>query len=74
MQRHMSEEAGGMMHPPMDTMHQRMMGEMQALRADVEVLRTASPAVVRERMPAHLQRLEQMLQMMEEMHARMRSM
>lgn len=76
MQRHMSEQAGGM-HAQMgmgDELHRRMIAEMQALRSDVEVLRSAPPDVVRERMPAHLERLEQMLRTMQEMHARMRGM
>lgn len=83
MQRHMGG-GGGMQHQHMGEgmrrhgemhqqmmggeMHQRMMGEMQALRADVDALRSASPAEVRERMPAHLERLERMLRMMEQMH------
>jgi hypothetical protein len=76
MQRHMSGGGGAMQqHQHMGEgmgmhgeMHQRMMGEMQALRADTEALRNASPAEVRERMPAHLERLERMLQMMQQMH------
>jgi hypothetical protein len=48
-------------------MHQRMMSEMQALHADADFLRHASPAEVRERMPAHLDRFQHMLQMMEQM-------
>jgi len=77
MRRHM-REAGRAMHPNMGArmgmdaaMHRRMRAEMEALQADVEVLRRASPAGVRERMPAHLERLEQMLKMMQQMHARM---
>jgi hypothetical protein len=46
--------------------HRRMMEEMQALRADVEQLQTASEAEVRQRMPEHLDRLERMLQWMEQ--------
>jgi hypothetical protein len=62
MQQHRGEGMG-----MMGQMHARMMGEMQALRADTEALRNASPAEVRERMPAHLERTERTLQMMEQM-------
>jgi hypothetical protein len=60
---------GGQMHGHMMSgeMHQRMMSEMQALHADADFLRHASPAEVRERMPAHLDRFQHMLQMMEQM-------
>jgi Tfp pilus assembly protein PilV len=45
--------------------HQQMMDDMAALRRDTEELQTASPEVVRDRMPAHLDRLENMIRMME---------
>jgi len=73
MQRHMSEGGGAMQqhqHRGAE-MHGRMMGEMQAVRAEAVALRSASPAEVRERMPAHLDRLERMLQMMERMMGQM---
>lgn len=61
---------GAEMHQRMmgGEMHARMMGEMQALRADADALRSASPAEMQQRMPAHLDRYERMLQMMEQMH------
>lgn len=54
--------------------HRQMMSDMQALRAEVEQLQTASGAEVRQRMPAHLDRLERMVQMMEQSAAHMRDM
>jgi hemerythrin len=78
MQRHMSEEGAAMQQHHMGRgmgmhreMHQRMMGEMQALHSDAEFLRHASPAEMRQRMPAHLDRLDRMLQMMQQMHTQM---
>lgn len=82
MQRHMSEEGGAMQHHQhmgegmgmSGEMHGRMMGELQAIHAETDALRDASSAEVRERMPAHLERIERMLQMMEQMHTQHHSM
>jgi hypothetical protein len=46
--------------------HRRMMDDMEALREETETLQTASASEVQRRMPAHLDRLERMVQMMEE--------
>lgn len=54
--------------------HRRMVEEMQTIRTELEGLQTASPGEVRERMPAHLQRLEGMVRMMEGSAEHMRSM
>jgi hypothetical protein len=54
--------------------HQEMVGLMETLRDDVHELRIAAPAEVMERMPGHLERLEQMAQMMEQGAAHMRAM
>jgi hypothetical protein len=61
----MSDEEMGRMMGMSGEEHRRMMEEMRALRADVEQLQTASRDEVRERMPAHLDRLERMVEMME---------
>jgi hypothetical protein len=45
--------------------HTAMMADMTALRADAETLQTATAAQVTQLMPAHLDRLERMLSMME---------
>ncbi|CAN5730950.1 hypothetical protein BH23GEM9_BH23GEM9_20380 [soil metagenome] len=53
--------------------HTAMMAEMGALRADAETLQTATAAQVTQLMPAHLDRLERMLSMMERGAAHMRA-
>ena len=52
--------------------HLRMMEEMQGLRAELEQLQTAPDEGVREVMPAHLGRLEEMTEMLEESGEHMR--
>jgi hypothetical protein len=69
----MSDAQMGRMMGMSDDEHRRMMEEMQAIRTDVERLQTASRTAVRERMPAHLDRLDGMVQMMERSAAHMRS-
>lgn len=54
--------------------HRRMMEDMQALRADLEQLQTASREQVRERMPDHFDRLERMVEMLGESAEHMGSM
>jgi hypothetical protein len=51
--------------------HTRMMDELKALRADAELLQTASAAEVARVMPAHLDRLDWMLGMMAQSGAHM---
>jgi hypothetical protein len=46
--------------------HDRMMAEMRTLRAEVETLQTAAAGEVARVMPAHLDRLEGMLPMLEQ--------
>jgi hypothetical protein len=45
--------------------HEAMMSDMAALRTEVAQLQTAGPDEVRAQMPAHLDRLERMIEMME---------
>jgi hypothetical protein len=45
--------------------HDAMLREMTALRTEVGQLQTASPDEVRAQMPAHLERLERMIEIME---------
>jgi len=52
--------------------YRQMMEEMRILRGEVEELQTAPEATVRERMPAHLDRLERVNTMMERSAAHMR--
>jgi hypothetical protein len=54
--------------------HREMLDRMQALRADVERLRSAMLEEMRQRMPEHLDHLEAMVQMMEASAAHMRGM
>ena len=54
--------------------HQEMIDLMEALRGDVQQLRVAAPAEMMERMPGHLDRLEEMARMMEQGAAHMQSM
>lgn len=61
----MDDEAMGGMMGMTGEEHRRMMDDMQSLRADVERLQTASPEDVRQRMPDHLDRLEDMVITME---------
>ncbi|MDW7712322.1 MAG: hypothetical protein SCH98_17790 [Deferrisomatales bacterium] len=65
------EEMGGMMGMSGED-YRAMMEEMEALRREMESLQTASRSEVRERMPAHLDQLEQMADMMERTAAHMR--
>jgi hypothetical protein len=53
--------------------HRRMMDEMGTLRAEVEQLQVAPVAEVRQRMPAHLDRLEQFTARMERSAEHMRA-
>jgi hypothetical protein len=46
--------------------HAQMMEQMRLLREDTEALQVASAAEVRQRMPAHLERLERVVAMMEQ--------
>jgi hypothetical protein len=70
----MGDEEMGRMMGMTGEEHRRMMEDMQALRAEVEALQTASRDEVRERMPAHLDRLDRMADMMEESARAMRDM
>ncbi len=45
--------------------HETMLQEMTALRTESGQLQTATPEVVRAQMPAHLERLERMIEIME---------
>lgn len=45
--------------------HEAMMRDMTALRTEIAQLQTAAPDEVRAQMPAHLERLERMIEMME---------
>ena len=80
MQRHKREMDRAMEHPQMrermgGQMHEqmvRMMSEMTELHSEARQLRNAPPSELRRRMPAHLERMDRMLKMMEEMHARHR--
>lgn len=53
--------------------HQEMIDLMETLRDDLQQLGVAAPAEVMERMPAHLDRLEEMVRMMGEAAAHMQS-
>lgn len=70
----MSDEQMGQMMGMSGEEHRGMMEEMRALRTDLEQLQTASPEQVRDRMPAHLDRLERMVETMEASAEHMRSM
>jgi hypothetical protein len=70
----MSDEQMGRMMGMSGEQHRQMMERMQAIRAEVEQLQTASVPEVRERMPAHLERMEEMLNMMEQSADHMRRM
>jgi copper/silver efflux system protein len=70
----MSDEEMGRMMGMTGEEHRRMMEDMQALRAEVETLQTASRDEVRERMPAHLDRLDRMADMLEASGRAMRDM
>ena len=70
----MSDQEMGQMMGMSGEGHRAMQEEMAALRADAERLQTASPDEVVERMPAHLDRLERMVTMMEETAEHMRTM
>lgn len=54
--------------------HQEMIDLMEALRDDMQRLRAAAPAEMMERMAGHLDRLEEMVRMMEQAAAHMQSM
>jgi hypothetical protein len=51
----------------------QMLDEIQALREEAERFRTAPEAEVRQQMPAHLDRMERMIQRMEQAAAQMRT-
>lgn len=70
----MSDEQMGEMMGMTGEEHRRMMDEMQAVRSELEQLQTASRDEVRERMPDHLDRLERMVDMLEQSAGHMRSM
>lgn len=70
----MSDEQMGQMMGMTGEEHRRMMNEMQAVRSELEQLQTASREEVRERMPDHLDRLERMVDMLEQSAGHMRSM
>lgn len=61
----LDDEAMGRMMGMSGEEHRRMMDDMQSLRTELEQLQTASPEQVRQRMPDHLDRLEDMVTMME---------
>lgn len=65
------EHAGEMMGMSAEE-HTAMLAEMAALRADAETLQTATAAEVTQLMPAHLDRLERMLVMIERGASHMR--
>lgn len=67
----MDDEHMGRMMGMTGAEHRRMLDEMQALRSEAEELQTASAALVRERMPAHLDRVERMIEMLERSAAHM---
>lgn len=54
--------------------HQEMIDLMEALRDDMQRLRAAASAEMMERMPGHLERLQDMARMMEQGAAHMQSM
>jgi hypothetical protein len=71
--RHMRERGMGANHAHMRQMmgmgaaqHDRMMNDMQALRAEVERLQSLPLAEIGQRMSTHLDRLERMLPMLEQ--------
>jgi len=68
----MSDAHMGQMMGMRQEEYRQMMEEMRVLRGEVEELQTAPEATVRERMPAHLDRLERMNAMMERSAAHMR--
>jgi hypothetical protein len=68
----MSDEQMGRMMGMSGVEHRRMMDELQGIRSEVEELQTASVAEVRQRMGAHLERLEGMVAMMERSAEHMR--
>jgi len=68
----MSDPQMGQMMGMSQEEYRQMLDEMRALRGEVEELQTAPEATVRERMPAHLDRLERMNAMMERNAAHMR--
>jgi hypothetical protein len=70
----MDDEAMGRMMGMTAEEHRRMMEEMGTLRAEVEELQVASVQELGERMPAHLDRLRAMADMLEEMAEAMREM
>jgi hypothetical protein len=53
--------------------HRSMMEEMRTLRTEAEQLQVATAAQLREQMPPHLDRIEQLLRMMEQSAAHMRA-
>lgn len=69
----MSDEHMGEMMGMSGQEHRNMMDQMQALRTDLEQLQTATVEQVRELMPAHLDRLERVVGMVEESAEHMRA-
>jgi hypothetical protein len=65
------EHAGEMMDMTAEE-HTAMMADLAALRADAETLQTATASRITQLMPAHLDRLERMLSMLERGAAHMR--
>lgn len=62
----MSDQRLGQMMGMNGAEHREMMNEMRALRTDLEQLQVASREEVAARMPDHLERLDRVLQMMED--------
>jgi hypothetical protein len=62
----MSDEQMGRMMGMTGEEHRQMMDGFAELRTELEQVQTAPPAEVRERMPAHLDRLERALAVMEQ--------
>jgi hypothetical protein len=69
-----SDEQMGRMIGMSGEEHRRMMEQMQALRAELEQLQNASRTEIRERMPAHLDRVQEMMRMLETSAAHVRAM
>jgi hypothetical protein len=67
-----AEQMGRMMGMTAEE-HRRMLDEMQTLRTEAEQIQTAPAAELRERMPAHLDRLDQMMATMEQSAAHLRT-
>lgn len=68
----MDDEAMGALMGMSADEHRRMMDDMQALRAELEELQTAPVAELGQRMPAHLDRTERLVDMLERSAGHMR--